>query len=344
MPPSYYQYDLHGRVYTMKSLSPRQTHLLHMLSDGACHSGQHLGDTLGISRTAIWKYIEQLTDLGLTIERIPHQGYRLSTSFIPLTETAIRQALTPTLNQELTFHLFASLDSTNRFLKTQPTSTSLSCCISEAQTMGRGRFGRHWHSPFGENIYCSFAWHSDGDPSHLSGLSLVVSLAIHATLKPYTTSSIAIKWPNDLLWHDKKLAGTLIEMTAESHGGTDLIIGIGLNINTQTQDDKTLERPWCSLRDIVGHSLDRNILIAELIIQLNQHLNRFNQAGFSDFHEQWDTYDYLKQRMVTLTKPSGTLTGKVLGVNDAGYLLLKDEHGITHTLSSGDTSLAQDTS
>jgi BirA family transcriptional regulator, biotin operon repressor / biotin---[acetyl-CoA-carboxylase] ligase len=328
----------------MKSFTPRQTQLLHILSDGTCHSGQHLADALGTSRTTIWKYTKQFSDLGLTIERIPHQGYRLSTSFIPLTETAIRQALTPSLNQELTFHLFASINSTNRFLKTQPISTPLTCCVSETQTLGRGRFGRHWHSPFGENIYFSFACRSEGDPSRLSGLSLVVSLAIHATLKSYTTSPIMIKWPNDLLWQDKKLAGTLIEMTAESHGGTDLIIGIGLNINTQTQNDQTLERPWCSLRDIVGHSLNRNILIAELITQLNQYFNRFKQVGFTAFHEQWNAYDYLKKRITTITRPSGTLTGEVLGVNDAGYLLLKDEHGITYTLSSGDTSLAQDVS
>ena len=292
----------------MESLTPRQTHLLHILSDGTCHSGQHLGDALGISRTAIWKHIKRLTNLGLNIKRIPQQGYRLTAPFIPLSEVAIRQTLTPILNQALTLHLFASLDSTNRFLKTHPTPTPLTCCISETQTTGRGRFGRHWHSPFGENIYCSFACRSEGDPSHLSGLSLVISLAIHATLQRYTNSPIAIKWPNDLLWHDKKLAGTLIEMTAECHGGTDLIIGIGLNVNTQTQYDKALERPWCSLRDIVGHTVDRNNLIAELITQLSQHLKRFNQVGFSAFHEQWDAYDYLKKRMTTLTKPNGTLT------------------------------------
>ncbi len=322
----------------MKSLTPRQSHLLNILADGTCHSGQQLGETLGISRTAIWKNIDHLEAVGIAIERIPQQGYRLKTPFIPLNEHAIRQVLPQVLNQALTLHLFASLNSTNRFLKTQPPTPSLTCCIAETQTHGRGRFGRYWHSPFGENIYCSLTYHSEADPTELSGLSLVISLAVLQALKAYTTSPIKIKWPNDLLWNDKKLAGILIEMTAESHGGTDLIIGVGLNVNTPTENNSNVDKPWCSLYEIVGHTLDRNKLIADLITQLHQHLEHFSRKGFAAFHDAWNQHDYLRHRTVCVTNPSGTLKGQVLGVNEMGFLLLEDAYGTTHMLSSGDTS------
>ncbi|MDF1645451.1 MAG: biotin--[acetyl-CoA-carboxylase] ligase [Legionellaceae bacterium] len=327
----------------MKTFTPLQQQLLEILSDGQCHSGQHLGETLGISRTAIWKHIEKFEALGLTILRIPKQGYCLKHPFIPLSKTRIQQELNTQLNQPIDCHVFASIDSSNRFLKTQSPVSKLTCCLTETQTAGRGRFGRHWYSPFGENIYCSLGLHIEGDPSHLAGLSLVVSLAMHTVLQKYAEQNpIKIKWPNDLLWHDKKLAGTLIEMTAEGNHGADVIIGMGLNINSITGPQKNIHKPWCSLQEITQLSLDRNVLIVELISTLNTQLNIFIEYGFKAFQAAWNKLDYLKNQHITLSQPTGSITGKGCGVNQAGYLLLKDKMGVTHTLSSGDTTLAQE--
>jgi BirA family transcriptional regulator, biotin operon repressor / biotin---[acetyl-CoA-carboxylase] ligase len=329
----------------MKTFTNTQHMLLNKLSDGLCHSGQHLGDMLGISRTAIWKHIKHLEALGLVIERIPKQGYRLTRSFVPLSEQAIRNKLTPALNQALNLHVLASVDSTNRFLKTQAYTPGLTVCTSETQTSGRGRFARHWHSPFGENIYCSLAWRFEGDPSNLSGLSLVVSLAVHAAIQQlkanHVSNNILIKWPNDLLWQDKKLAGILIEMTGESNGNTDVIIGIGLNVNAIAEKNTPIDKPWCALRDILDQSINRNTLLALLINQLDQHLQGFSEQGFQAYQTRWQALDYLYNRNITLSNYNRTITGRAQGVDNAGHLLLIDEHGVTHTLSSGDTSLAQ---
>ena len=269
-------------------------------------------------------------------------------AFIPLTEHAIRTACTQRLSQPLTLHLFASLDSTNRFLKTHPLSPGLNVCAAETQTDGRGRFKRHWHSPFGENLYCSLAWRFEGSPANLSGLSLVVSLAVHQAIQAFTghkaCEAIMIKWPNDLLWHDKKLAGILIEMTAEGNDSTDVIIGIGLNVNATADTNTPIEKPWCALRDIVTKPLDRNTLLAMLITKLDQQLQVFSKQGFHAYKKAWHAHDYLYDRTITLSKPDGTLTGRAQGVDDMGHLLLIDKQGVTHTLSSGDTSLAQESS
>ncbi|MCH9755824.1 MAG: biotin--[acetyl-CoA-carboxylase] ligase [Gammaproteobacteria bacterium] len=326
----------------MKSFTPLQQQLLNILSDGACHSGQHLGDKLNISRTAIWKHIEKLETLGLIIERVLKRGYRLKKPFIPLSEKSIRESFHSPFIPSLNLHVFASIDSTNRFLKTQPYTQGVTCCVSETQTKGRGRFGRHWHSPFGENIYCSVSLRIDGDPSLLSGLSLVVSLAMHTVLQKHSHQSIAIKWPNDLLWNDKKLAGTLIEMTAEGNNSTDIIIGIGLNINSVTSPQKNIDKPWCSLSEITQQVFDRNTLISELLSTLIEYLHEFKQKGFIAFQKSWNALDYLKNRTFTISQPTGSITGKGCGVNNAGYLQLKDQTGVLHTLSSGDTTLAQE--
>lgn len=326
----------------MKQLSLLQQQLLSILSDGAYHNGQHLGDILEVSRTAIWKQIAQLEALGIVINREPKQGYQIATPFVPLSAHAIQSALAAPLKETVDIHLFASIDSTNRFLKTKPLTHSLTCCLTETQTAGRGRFKRAWYSPFGENIYCSVGITLDNDPAALSGLSLVVSLAMHAVLQAQTEDPIQIKWPNDLIWQGKKLAGTLIEMTAEGNGSTDVIIGMGLNINSLSSTRQTtIDRPWCTLRDITKHSFDRNQLIASLIETLDAYLVRLQQKGFADFHAAWHALDCLYQKQITISHPTGTVTGQGCGVNDAGYLLLKDEKQQIRVFSSGDTTLAQ---
>ena len=326
----------------MKHFSTLQIKLLNALSDGLCHSGNRLGETLQVSRTAIWKQIKQLIDAGIPIQRLPRQGYRLHVPIHLLNEQAIRQHVDVSdFNKPLHFHLFASIDSTNQLLKELPLSNAaIDVCCSEQQTAGRGRFGRHWFSPFGENIYCSSRWHFDGDLSHLSGLSLVVSLAILATLKEVgIQESIQVKWPNDVLWCHKKLCGSLIEVIAESNGSAAIIIGIGLNVNSITNEHPLPDKDWCSLHDITGNYFDRNTLIAILMKQLHVLLNAFMLQGFSTFMERWNEIDYLQGHIITVSQPTGSLSGYAKGVDERGQLVLVDERGVTHYLSSGNTSL-----
>jgi len=274
------------------------------------------------------------------------------TAYIPLNEHTIRSQLTHNLNQALNLQILASVDSTHRFLKHHNLKPGLTLCVAETQTHGRGRFARPWHSPLGDNIYCSLAWHFSGRPSKLSGLSLVVSLAVHAAIQAliqeqnlgHADSHIAIKWPNDLLWDNKKLAGILIELTGEGSDNTHVIISIGLNVNASTEKKTPIDQPWCALRDIVKQNIDRNTLLALLITQLDQYLQGFSRYGFEAYQAQWQALDYLLGRSITVSTSQETRTGRAHGVDIAGHLQLIDEHGVTHTLLSGDASLAQKSS
>jgi BirA family biotin operon repressor/biotin-[acetyl-CoA-carboxylase] ligase len=323
----------------MKQFTLLQRQLLDYLADGECHNGRILGELLGVSRTAIWKQIRQLNQLGLNIITTA-QGYYLSPSFKRLDEDSIRKQLAYHLvTRPIQFHLFAELDSTNRFLKDLGNGSNLDVCCAEKQTLGRGRFGRHWVSPFGENIYLSVRWTLDCCLSKLSGLSLVVSLAILNSIKTLTRNNVRIKWPNDLLWHHKKLCGVLIEATAETNACAQVIIGIGLNVNTNTQQETASGIPWCSLYEITGQYFDRNLLIANLIQSLDHYLHHFLLYDFNYFHEEWQSLDYLEGRSISVVQSGKILEGIATGVTDQGQLCLVDEAGIRHVLSSGDTSL-----
>lgn len=326
----------------MKQLSPLQIKLLERLGDGKCHSGNDLGEFLQITRTAIWKQISQLTAWGILIKRIPQRGYQLLTPLILLNENQIRSRLNDySLSTAFDFHLAAEVDSTNSYLKSLPSAPSTAICCAEKQTQGRGRFGRQWSSPFGDNVYFSMRCEWTQCLSQLSGLSLVVSLALlHCLKRHQIDDGIGVKWPNDLLWQNKKLAGVLIEVSAESHGNAQLIIGIGINVNSSSEKQQLSDKPWCSLYDITGRYVDRNRLIADLIASLIQYLEQFKEEGFHGFRQQWLDVDLLKGQAITVSQPAGVLLGRAFGVNDAGQLCLMDEEGRMHYLSSGDASLS----
>lgn len=326
----------------MKQFSKLQLKLLHLLSDGNCHSGNLIGEQLGVSRTTIWKHISQLAALGLAIERIPQQGYQLRQPMIPLDEQLIRQHLQyRQFSKTLNFHLFAELGSTNQFLKELAANSVINICCAEKQTQGRGRFGRHWLSPFGENIYFSSRWELNCCLSDLSGLSLVVGLAILASLNDSAIQhDIRIKWPNDILWGRKKLCGILIEISAETNSCAEVIIGIGMNVNTATHEQPEVDIPWCSLYEITDNYFDRNTILANLIYQLNIYLNEFLLNGFKAFAAEWRHLDYLQGQFIRVSQPTGFISGEACGVTALGQLCLRDEQGKMHHLSSGDTSLS----
>lgn len=238
-------------------------------------------------------------------------------------------------------HLFQEIDSTNCYLKQLAPSTVLDICCAEMQTQGRGRFGRQWHSPFGQNIYCSMRFASSIALSELSGLSLVCSLAVLATIHAMCPSeAIKIKWPNDLLWHDKKLCGSLIELVQEPNHRAQIIIGIGLNVNANPAESTScIEQPWSSLYELSQKEHDRNVILVHLITQVQQYISRFMTHGLTLFLDEWKLHDYLAGQYITINQPTGSVSGIAQGISTQGQLILRTQEGVTHYCSFGETSL-----
>lgn len=308
--------------------------LLDLLADGLPHDGNALGEQLGLTRAAIWKMIQKLQGLGVSVESVRGQGYVLSEPLVLLDAADIKAGL----KSRVDLTLFESIASTNDFLLTAPRSRVPSVCIAEMQTAGRGRLGRAWVSPFGRNIYLSLRFHFQKDISELSGLSLMVSLSILSALKSLGLS-LRVKWPNDVVCEQGKLSGTLIELKAESNGGCEAVIGIGVNVNLPAKSVKGITQAWTSLQQLTGQIHDRHALITNLINVLLADLKQFEADGFQAFQTEWMQHDYYAKKMVRLSFGSSAVIGVALGVNPLGHLLLQLSNGKTQAFASGDVSL-----
>jgi BirA family biotin operon repressor/biotin-[acetyl-CoA-carboxylase] ligase len=310
------------------------TSLLNLLSDGKPHDGNVLGEHLGLTRAAVWKMIQKLQGLGVLVQSIKGQGYILKEPLVLLDAERIQAGLT----QPVALSVFESIASTNDYLLNEPRTKTPSVCVAEMQTAGRGRLGRAWVSPFGKNIYCSLRFHFKKDISELSGLSLMVSLSILKTLKQLKLP-LFVKWPNDVVCDQGKLSGTLIELKAESNGGCEAVIGIGINVNMLPKGVKGITQPWVSLRQLSGDYHDRNEILSELINTLIDDLNQFEAKGFSVFQKAWIKHHYHAHQPVTLSFAETKVQGEAIGVNELGHLLLKLSNGKTQAFASGDVSL-----
>lgn len=236
--------------------------------------------------------------------------------------------------KEFNLKVFQTIDSTNEFLKNN-LDTPLAICTAEEQTNGRGRFQRVWQSPFAENIYLSLKYTIEKSFENLNALSLIVSLSLIHTLKKNNVKNISIKWPNDLLFKNKKLCGCLIELVKNINTKNyEIIIGIGLNVNTSCIKEK-----WTSLFDITNKVFDRNQLISEIIINLHADYYKFLQYGFKVFKKRWATYDILYKQEIKVKILNEVISGIALGVNDSGELILLTSTGKEVYLTSGEASL-----
>lgn len=312
------------------------TRLVKILSDGQYHDGTGIGRVLNMTRSAVWKLIKKLQAYGLNIDSIKGKGYSLQEPLILLEVETIKRHL----KDKVDIYLFESVDSTNDYLKNGHHQNLVKICLAEQQTAGKGRLNRYWYSPFAKNIYLSCVFHFAKDVSSLAGLSLVTSLAILKTIQAEgIKEGLFVKWPNDVFYKNKKLAGSLIEIQAESHGHSVAIIGIGVNVNMLNIPEKNISQDWTSLQKILGQYIDRNELCARLINHLFFYLREFDQHGFSPFMDDWMKVDCLANKTITLKTINTKIKGKVTGIDPQGHLLLRLTNGQLKSFSSGDTSI-----
>jgi BirA family biotin operon repressor/biotin-[acetyl-CoA-carboxylase] ligase len=325
----------------MIELTPLQLELITRLNDTTPHTDIALSQLLKKSLSIVKKELKTLQTLGLPIIITPKEGYTFPYPLTILSKNAIEKHVKDlNFSPFLNIHVFASIDSTNQFLKKHTEDANIQLCCAEIQTRGRGRFARPWiSSPF-ENIALSLRFQLPCDVSQLSGLSLVAGLSVLKALKKWhVDEDIQIKWPNDILWRGKKLCGILIELHPTSKGDIQTIIGIGLNVNEDTQKHKLKDKLWCSLYEITQKRLDRNALIAEIVVELNTHIQLFLEQGLPAFIPSLQKVDSLANQFITIFQTNKNVEGIARGINEKGELLLEDKNGQLHALSSGEASL-----
>ncbi|WP_283181877.1 bifunctional biotin--[acetyl-CoA-carboxylase] ligase/biotin operon repressor BirA [Pseudomonas svalbardensis] len=310
--------------------------LLKLLKDGRFHSGQALGVALGVSRSAVWKQLQHLeAELGLSIHKVRGRGYQLAAPLTLLDPVEIRE-LAPSCDWPIL--VFDSIDSTNaealRAIERGQAAPFL--VLAERQTAGRGRRGRKWASPFAENIYYSLVLRIEGGMRQLEGLSLVVGLAVMQALRELGISGAGLKWPNDVLVGQKKIAGILLELVGDPADVCHVVLGVGINVNMQITDE--VDQQWTSMRLESGKVFDRNHLVGDLGAMLQAYLSRHQVDGFSAIHAEWEQNHLWQGRAVSLIAGVNHIDGEVLGIDSQGALRLK-VGGVEKVFSGGELSL-----
>lgn len=315
--------------------------LLEFLADGRFHSGESLGACLGVTRAAVWKQLQHLQSIGIEIHAVRGRGYRLAHSFELIREDRVSELLSPVAQAHVTrLVLLSAVDSTNTYLKrlAREGAPSGTLCLAESQHAGRGRLGRNWLSPFACNLYLSLLWRFDAGPSALGGLSLVTGVAVVRALRDILPDGLTLKWPNDIHWQGRKLAGVLVEIAGESAGPSHVVIGLGLNVRMPDEIGAQIEQPWTDMTRCLGTTPSRNALAAAVIGAVVEDLLRFQVDGLSPFLDTWRRYDAAAGKVVQLHLPNGVIDGHARGIDDSGALLLQvgDE---VRRFASGEISL-----
>lgn len=322
-------------------MSDLQNQILDILKDGNFHSGGSLGEQLGVSRTAIWKQLQKLEDMGLPVESVKGTGYRVANGLELLAKTSIVKHLCNAKAQiPRRIEILKSVDSTNKYLHEQTDADySKAVVFAERQTSGRGRRGKAWVSPFAANIYMSILWDFEQGAQALEGLSLGVGVAVRRALVELGIGNVGLKWPNDIYIGDKKLGGILLEMIGDPAGQCSVIVGVGINVAMPSKNTVDIDQPWTDLNSESAMPVSRNKLAANLTDHIFQLLDSFEVIGFGHYRDEWQDADAFKGRQGTIQTPRDAISGTIVGVDNRGAVQLRLPNGEVQSFIGGELSL-----
>ena len=323
-----------------------QKELIKRLSPGQFFSGQKLAHELGVSRTSVWNHLKSLEQLGFKLHAVKGKGTRLEQPMELLDKSELTlhsyQPRQGTLSQ---LTLLDICTSTNDYLSQKNKQTRLvngTVCLAEMQTAGKGRLGRSWVSPYGQNIYMSFFWRFKNGLSTLAGLSLACGVAVCSALKELGVEGHGLKWPNDILWQGKKLGGILVEIQGESQSEYSAIIGIGINYDMGEKASEGIDQPWVDLANIKEGRVGRNKLAAMVIDKVLGVLEDYESTGLLPYVSDWNAFDCYHGEKVKILSGKTAIQGVAKGISSTGELLLLRPNGQLEGVSSGEVSLRLD--
>jgi BirA family biotin operon repressor/biotin-[acetyl-CoA-carboxylase] ligase len=310
--------------------------LLRLLADGEFHSGEVLAQHLGISRASVSNALRGVEHLGLKLYSVRGRGYCLShpPQWLDTTRIAGHMGVRA---QHFYIEILDNAVSSNTLLlqRAKPDGVNGeapggSVLAVEWQSGGRGRLGRAWHAGLGNALTFSLLWRFDCGLAALSGLSLAAGVALIRALRRLGIESAALKWPNDVLGLNGKLAGILIEAQGDMLGPSAVVIGIGLNVFLPQPILGQIDQPVTCLSDMLnttpGRSPvpERNELIAVILLELEKVLGEFSLNGFASLRVEWQSYHALQNQPVQVLLPNGSrVEGVVRGVANDGALELE---------------------
>ncbi|MPM54062.1 Bifunctional ligase/repressor BirA [bioreactor metagenome] len=303
-------------------------------------SGEEISGGLGVSRTAVWKHIQELKQAGYGIEAHSRRGYRLNETPDKLLPQEIRSRLTTAiLGREIRY--FDDVTSTNNEAKLLaakdcPEGTLV---VAEAQNAGRGRLSRGWFSPWGKGIWMSVVLRPKFSPQEAPKCTLMAAVAINKAIRQVAGIDCGIKWPNDILYQGRKLVGILTEMNAEMDAINYIVIGMGVNVNVgEGEFPGEIAEIATSIAMAAGKPIDRLELLSAILKQLEDIYQMAGVEGFNAVLAEWRAQSITLGQAVDVIGLNRKFSGTAINIDDDGALLVKMGDSIERVLA-GDVSI-----
>ncbi len=314
--------------------------LLKLMSKGGFHSGQDMAAYFSVSRATIFNWLSEAEKFGMRIHAVRGRGYRLATPLSWLDENAF---LSEMERLELDYKLICteSAESTNSWLLKEALTgvPHRTVAYADFQYGGRGRRGRSWESTLGGGLTFSVLWRFERGISQLSGLSIVVGLALARAIRRLTRIPVQLKWPNDLLAGYRKLAGILVEVQGEMSGPSFAVIGIGLNERLSDQQRQEIDQAVVDLAEL-GVESNRANLMLEILRELSELMETFEQNGIQALIDEWSGWHAHEGKEVIVRMPDGSAhAGIASGLDENGNLLLSSANGEKRKFAAGEVSM-----
>ena len=321
--------------------------------DAATVSGTRLAKQLGISRVAVWMQLQKLTRQGFVFAARRSRGYRLVKTPVTLHAGLVQAYLSGRLGSVLNpskgpaqLICLDTVDSTNSEAERLLASGAAVplVILAGAQTAGRGRRGRVWHSPPAGNLYSTFVFRPRLEPARLQDFTLWMGLNICELVSNFAKIEPGLKWPNDLFVNGRKAGGMLTEARIDADQVRDLVFGLGLNLNGRAAAlPRDLQKTATSLADATGAPLDLNRFAAALIGRVLSAYDQFIEGAHRDkFADLWKRYDVLRGRPVSVTQGTRTVAGTATGIDNEGSLIVRLNSGRSERFRAGEVTLARE--
>lgn len=303
-------------------------------------SGQELCSRFSVSRTAVWKTINQLKESGYEIEAVPNKGYRLVGQEDVLNKSEIESRLhTKWAGREL--YYYESTDSTNLQVKRlmEEGASEGVLVVGGEQKQGRGRRGRSWQSPPGTNIYMTLGLKPGYQPDLAPMVTLIDALAVACAIEQTCDLKTQIKWPNDVVIGGKKICGILTEMSAETGYIHYVVIGTGINVNIREFPEEIRETAT-SLYLETGKPVLRAPIIAKTMEYFEDYYEKFTKTmDLSLVAEAYNDKLVNKDAAVRVLDPQGEYDGTAHGIDARGQLLVEKRDGTVEAVYAGEVSV-----
>ena len=319
-------------------MSKTKTEILSLLMEGNYLSGAKLAEQLGVSRTAVWKNIQQLKEDGYNITAVTNKGYKLVEPSGRINESLLAGTIEKSgLLDQLVYK--KTIDSTqNHAFRILDQYDGNIVIVSGEQSQGRGRFKREWLSPDETGLYMSLVLRPGISNQNMIVFNLFISLAISEAIRESTGLKSGIKWPNDIFINDKKVCGFLTEVISADNIVETIVCGIGININPSavTEAHGTATTITGELKDT---EFDVNHFIDVLFKKIEYYYDKFLSESFSSIKDRWLEQAIIFNRELTITTVKEKLRGKALDITDEGYLVILDGDHNIHKVISADIEI-----